>query len=43
MKKFIVLMSLVGMLSSCTVNTSTVRPDEGMKELNMMKINSMIR
>jgi|SRR4030095_6225938 hypothetical protein len=33
MKKFIVLMSLVGMLSSCTVNTSTVRSDEGMKEV----------
>ena len=33
MKNFIVLMSLVGMLSSCTYNASTVKPDEGMKEV----------
>ena len=33
MKKFIVLMSLVVMLSSCTYNTSAVKPDEGMKEV----------
>jgi hypothetical protein len=33
MKNFIMLMSLIGMLSHCTYNTSIIKPGEGVKEV----------